>query len=72
LLDATANTTAVLEESYVMSPPSAVCGYYFSHPQSKYFNVGPLGKDQLGHYTETKGMDLAELEKLIPMNLAYK
>ncbi|MBT4763006.1 MAG: methionine synthase [Bdellovibrionaceae bacterium] len=72
LLDATENTGAVLEDSYVMSPPSTVCGYYFSHPQSKYFNVGPVGKDQVNEYTQRKDMTTEEFEKLNPLNLSYK
>jgi 5-methyltetrahydrofolate--homocysteine methyltransferase len=49
-----------LTESLAMYPASSVCGWYFAHPQSKYFGVGKIEKDQLEDYTERKGMSLEE------------
>ena len=63
LLDATASIGVQLTESLAMYPASSVCGWYFSHPASKYFGVGKIGKDQLREYAQRKGMDLAEAEK---------
>ena len=63
LLDATASIGVQLTESLAMYPTSSVCGWYFSHPASKYFGVGKIGKDQLREYAQRKGMDLAEAEK---------
>lgn len=62
LLDATASIGVKLTESLAMYPASSVCGWYFSHPASKYFGVGKIGKDQLKEYAQRKGMDLAEAE----------
>lgn len=58
LLNVTANTSIELTESYAMYPASAVSGWYFSHPQSQYFNVGKIDKDQLQDYAKRK--DIAE------------
>ncbi len=56
LLNATENTGIELTESYAMYPASAVSGWYFSHPESQYFNVGKIDKDQLQDYARRKGM----------------
>jgi 5-methyltetrahydrofolate--homocysteine methyltransferase len=56
LLKVTANTTIELTESYAMYPASAVSGWYFSHPEAQYFNVGKIDKDQLSDYARRKGM----------------
>ena len=63
LLDATKHTGITLTESLAMYPASSVCGWYFAHPQSQYFGVGHIQRDQLRDYTERKGMDEAEAEK---------
>jgi 5-methyltetrahydrofolate--homocysteine methyltransferase len=62
LLQVTDNTSITLTESYAMYPASAVSGWYFSHPQAQYFNVGKIDKDQLQDYARRKGMaeDVAE------------
>ncbi len=56
LLNVTANTSIELTESYAMYPASAVSGWYFSHPESQYFNVGKIDKDQLQDYAKRKGI----------------
>lgn len=71
LLDVEARTGIRLTESAAMWPGSSVSGLYFAHPQSKYFGVGKLGRDQVVDYQKRKGMDLAELEKWLGSNLNY-
>ncbi|MCB0390518.1 MAG: methionine synthase [Bdellovibrionales bacterium] len=63
LLEAEKNIAVTLTESKMMTPPSSVCGYYFSSPHAKYFSVGTIGEDQLKSYAEGKGMTLPELQK---------
>ena len=71
LLNVTENTGITLTESLVMYPAASVCGLYFSHPESKYFNVGKLSKDQILDYHRRKGMSVAEVEKWLGVNLIY-
>ncbi|MCH8326004.1 MAG: methionine synthase, partial [Bacteroidetes bacterium] len=71
LLNVTENTGITLTESLAMYPASSVCGLYYSHPESKYFNVGKLSKDQILDYHRRKGMSVAEVEKWLGTNLAY-
>jgi 5-methyltetrahydrofolate--homocysteine methyltransferase len=71
LLDATANTGMTLTESFAMLPTAAVSGYYFSHPQSQYFVVGRLGKEQVADYAKRKGVDVAQAERWLASNLDY-
>jgi len=56
LLKVTANTTIELTESYAMYPTAAVSGWYFAHPDTRYFNVGKIAEDQLKDYAARKGM----------------
>jgi 5-methyltetrahydrofolate--homocysteine methyltransferase len=63
LLGATDETGVTLTESYAMHPGAAVCGLYFSHPESHYFAISELQKDQLEDYAKRKGMSLGEAEK---------
>jgi len=60
-----------LTESCAMYPASSVSGYYFSHPDSKYFGLGKIGKDQVEDYAERKGMKVEEVEKWLAPNLNY-
>jgi len=69
LLNATENAGIELTESLAMYPGAAVCGWYFSHPQSTYFGVGKILKDQLEDYTERKGMSLEEMTRWLSPNL---
>jgi len=71
LLDAEKNAGITLTESFAMSPPSAVSGFYFSHPESRYFGVAEIGRDQATDYAERKGMPLTEAERWLAPNLAY-
>ena len=60
-----------LTESMAMWPGASVSGWYFSHPQSQYFVVGRIGRDQVADYAERKGWTLAEAEKWLSPNLGY-
>lgn len=57
------NTGIELTENFAMTPPSSVSGLYFAHPESKYFAVGKIDRDQLESYAARKGMPVAELER---------
>ena len=71
ILDAERQAGIKLTESYAMYPASSVSGYYFAHPQSKYFGLGKIGKDQVEEYAERKGMKVEEVEKWLAPVLAY-
>jgi len=71
LLGAEAATGITLTESCAMAPASSVSGFYFNHPDSKYFAVGKLGRDQLEDYAARKGQPLAEAEKWLGPYLDY-
>jgi 5-methyltetrahydrofolate--homocysteine methyltransferase len=72
LLDVEKNTGIKLTESGAMWPASSVSGLYFAHPQSKYFGVGKLGRDQITDYHRRKGMDLRTVEKWLGPYLNYE
>jgi 5-methyltetrahydrofolate--homocysteine methyltransferase len=59
-----------LTENYAMTPASSVSGFYFSHPQSKYFNVGRIGRDQLEDLARRKREAVSELERWLAPNLS--
>lgn len=71
LLDVEASTGITLTESMAMWPGASVSGWYFSHPQSQYFVVGRLGRDQVADYAERKGWTLVEAERWLSPNLGY-
>jgi 5-methyltetrahydrofolate--homocysteine methyltransferase len=71
LLDANANAGMELTDGFAMLPTAAVSGYYFSHPDSQYFVVGRLGKEQLVDYARRKGVPLAQAERWLASNLDY-
>jgi len=71
LLDATKNTGIELTESFAMYPTAAVSGWYFSHPDSQYFVVGRVSKEQVEDYAARKGWTLAEAERWLAPNLDY-
>ncbi|WP_442952869.1 methionine synthase [Pedococcus sp. 5OH_020] len=71
LLDVERNTGIELTESMAMWPGAAVSGWYFSHPESQYFVVGRLGRDQVEDYARRKGWTLAEAERWLGPNLGY-
>jgi 5-methyltetrahydrofolate--homocysteine methyltransferase len=58
-----------LTESFAMYPGAAVSGFYFSHPESKYFVVGKIGQDQFEDMAKRRGVDKAELERYLAPNL---
>jgi 5-methyltetrahydrofolate--homocysteine methyltransferase len=72
LLDATTKTGIALTESYAMWPGAAVSGLYFSHPQSHYFGVGKIERDQAEDYARRKGWTLAEAERWLAPVLNYE
>jgi 5-methyltetrahydrofolate--homocysteine methyltransferase len=72
LLDVQANTGIELTESMAMWPGAAVSGLYFSHPQSQYFVVGQIGRDQVEDYAKRKGWTVAEAERWLSPNLGYR
>ena len=69
LLDAGRNAGIVLTESQAMLPTSAVSGFYFAHPESQYFGVARIGRDQLADYAARAGMDQATAERWLRPNL---
>ena len=71
LLDVEKNIGLNLTESYAMYPAAAVSGFYFSHPQSRYFGLGKITKDQIEDYAVRKGQTLEEAERWMGPNLAY-
>ena len=71
LLDVQANTGMLITESFAMWPGSSVSGLYFAHPQSRYFVLGKIGRDQVIDYAGRKGMSVAEVERWLGPNLNY-
>jgi len=71
LLDAEKHTGITLTESMAMWPGASVSGFYYSHPQSQYFVVGRLARDQVADYAARKGWTLAEAERWLSPNLGY-
>lgn len=69
LLDATETAGITLTESQAMLPTSAVSGFYFAHPESQYFGVATIGRDQLEDYAGRRGMDLPVMERWLRPNL---
>lgn len=72
LLDAEKNTGIILTEAFAMYPAASVSGLYFAHPESKYFTVGKIGKDQVIDYHKRKGMSLEEVERWLSPILNYE
>ncbi len=72
LLDAKRKAGICLTESYAMTPPSSVSGFYFAHPQSNYFAVGQIARDQMIEYSIRKGVEMRDIERVIPTNLGYE
>jgi 5-methyltetrahydrofolate--homocysteine methyltransferase len=71
LLDATAATGMELTESFAMNPPASVSGLYFAHPQSHYFGVGKIERDQAADYARRKGWELKTAERWLAPILNY-
>lgn len=71
LLDVKERIGISLSENYAMWPAASVSGYYFSHPQSRYFGLGKIGKDQVVDYAKRKQWSVDEAERWLAPNLAY-
>ena len=71
LLNVEANTGMQITESFAMWPGSSVSGLYFAHPESKYFSLGKIERDQVADYAERKAMSVAEVERWLGPNLNY-
>jgi 5-methyltetrahydrofolate--homocysteine methyltransferase len=71
LLNVEENTGIKLTESYAMWPGSSVSGLYFAHPESRYFTLGKIDRQQVADYAERKGMSVAEVERWLAPNLNY-
>ena len=71
LLQAPINAGITITESFAMMPTAAVSGFYFSHPQAKYFAIGKINKDQVEDYARRKGMTLEEAERWLAPVLNY-
>jgi 5-methyltetrahydrofolate--homocysteine methyltransferase len=72
LLDVQANTGMLITESFAMWPGSSVSGLYFAHPESRYFSLGKIDRDQVADYHERKGMSVDEVERWLGQNLNYE
>ena len=72
LLDVEARTGIELTSSYAMFPGAAVSGWYFGHPDARYFSVGLIGKDQVDDYAVRKGMPVADMERWLATMLGYE
>lgn len=72
LLDAENRVGIVLTESFAMMPASSVSGYYFSHPDARYFGVGNVSRDQVEDYASRKDISPDAAERLLASNLAYE
>ena len=71
LLCAEKNAGITLTENFAMYPAASVSGFYFSHPESKYFAVGKIDRDQVEDYSRRKGLDLRIVERWLGPNLNY-
>ncbi|MEP5567321.1 MAG: vitamin B12 dependent-methionine synthase activation domain-containing protein, partial [Halioglobus sp.] len=71
LLNATENSGVTLSDNYAMSPASSVSGFYYAHPDAKYFAVGKIGKDQVENIAARKGESVATMERWLRPNLNY-
>jgi 5-methyltetrahydrofolate--homocysteine methyltransferase len=72
LLDVDRNAGITLTESFAMYPTAAVSGWYFGHPEARYFAVGKLARDQVEDYARRKGVTLGEAERWLAPNLGYE
>jgi 5-methyltetrahydrofolate--homocysteine methyltransferase len=71
LLNVQANTGMLITESFAMWPGSSVSGLYFAHPESRYFSLGKIDRDQVADYSKRKGMSVGEVERWLGQNLNY-
>ncbi len=71
MLDAENKIGLKLTESFAMYPTAAVSGFYFAHPEARYFGLGKIDKDQVADYAKRKGMDFETAERWLSPNLGY-
>ena len=71
LLQAPANAGITITESFAMLPTAAVSGFYFAHPDSTYFALGKIGRDQVEDYAKRKGWDMATAERWLAPVVGY-
>jgi 5-methyltetrahydrofolate--homocysteine methyltransferase len=71
LLDVEANTGMLITESFAMWPGSSVSGLYFAHPESRYFSLGKIDRDQVADYAQRKEMSVTEIERWLGQSLNY-
>ena len=72
LLEVEKHTGITLTENFAMNPAASVSGFYFNHPEARYFNVGNIGSDQIESYSKRKGEAVAIIEKWLAPNLDYE
>ena len=72
LLSVRENIGLSLTENYAMSPAASVSGWYFSHPNARYFGLGKINRDQVDDYAKRKSMSLTEAEKWLASSLSYE
>ena len=72
LMDVPHKAGITLTESYAMTPASSVSGFYFAHPQARYFAVGKIERDQMLDYAKRKNLDAREIERVLSPNLNYE
>ena len=71
LLDANKNVNVSLTDNYAMSPAASVSGWYFSHPDSRYFSTGKITKDQVSSLAKRKNFEVSDLERWLSSILSY-
>ena len=71
LLDVEKQTSIALTETYAMYPAASVCGFYFAHPQARYFTIDKISRDQIEDYARRKSLSVEEVEKWLTTNLNY-
>jgi 5-methyltetrahydrofolate--homocysteine methyltransferase len=71
LLDVEKNTGITLTESWAMYPTAAVSGWYFSHPDARYFGLGKINRDQVHDYAKRKGTEYHHIERSLSPSLGY-
>ncbi|MCF8365588.1 MAG: hypothetical protein K9H16_07395 [Bacteroidales bacterium] len=72
MLQAEENSGIILTENFAMYPAASVSGYYFAHPQSQYFNLGKVAKDQIADYAKRNNLSVGDVERLLNVNLTYR
>ena len=71
LLEAGARAGMALTEGFAMTPAASVCGYYFAHPEARYFGVGRIARDQVTDYARRRGVSIEQAERWLAPSLAY-